>query len=212
MLCKNKIIIFLVISLSIASSFTLAGPYSLPESKISPISIQKMNTFASKFFTSGLTTQLSKQTKNYSNNKYCPPLPQPKLCIQEVCRRLSHHQCDDLDEITRVGAACRGNYNGQCLAISCQYLSHHECDDIDELEEIAKACRKNYGGSCLNVACSFLSRHECDDQDEVTRIAKACQHNYDNGDCIKYVCHQLSSHECDDIEEIIQVAQSCNHQ
>jgi hypothetical protein len=128
-------------------------------------------------------------------------------CSEAACQAVGQYDCDDLNEIERIGQACRGNYDGTCVQETCKRLGNYNCDDISEIERVAANCRGGINGACLATACRYLGDYDCDDMSEIERVTKACRSV--KASCIDSVCRRLGNYDCDDISEIERVAASC---
>lgn len=128
-------------------------------------------------------------------------------CVDEACRMIGSHHCDEISEIEKVGMACRGNWDGGCLVSTCRRVGAHHCDDLSEIEKVAVLCRDQRDGSCVETACGMMGSHHCDEISEMEQVGAACR--WVDGACIKSVCGRVGAHNCDDISELERVANSC---
>ena len=116
----------------------------------------------------------------FSDSIQAPPIdcqPNGPSCTDVACDRLGRFGCDDLNEITEVGRACRGNFDGNCLTSACDKLGRFGCDDMNEIQAVARACVGNYDTSCIESVCGHLGRFGCDDLNEIEEVLRACAGN-----------------------------------
>lgn len=128
-------------------------------------------------------------------------------CVDEACKFLGNFGCDQMNQIDRVGQACRGNFNGSCLNATCTRLGNFGCDQMSEIESVAAMCRGNHSGKCVDVSCKYLGNFGCDQMSEVERVNVACRGV--KASCVDSVCQKLGNFGCDQISEIEKVAASC---
>jgi len=98
-------------------------------------------------------------------------------CVNAACDKLGVWGCDSLDEVKKVGVACRGNHNGLCLKTACQKLGAWGCDSLDEITTVARACIGNHETDCFDSVCKRLGTWGCDSVDEITEVLKTCAGN-----------------------------------
>lgn len=141
----------------------------------------------------------------------CQPSPYPNpngpSCADVACQYLGSFGCDDISQIEKVGAACRGNYDGTCLDTFCKKMGSFGCDEIREVERVAAACRGNYSNECAEVVCGKMGSFGCDELSEVERVATACRAV--DAQCVESVCSRLGTFGCDELAEIERVTASC---
>jgi len=101
--------------------------------------------------------------------------PSKASCITSVCDFLGVFGCDDRNEITQVGEACRGNRDGACVKATCKYLGVFGCDDMSEVTQVAGACRGVRNTECVDTVCARLGAFGCDDLNEIKEVLQACR-------------------------------------
>lgn len=128
-------------------------------------------------------------------------------CVDVACEKLGYGGCDQMSEIERVGAACRGVDSG-CLQSSCTRLGYGGCDQMSEIERVGAACRSVFDSRCADVVCEKLGYGGCDQMSEIEQVGQMCRGRVDSG-CIESVCQRLGYGGCDQMSELQQVARSC---
>lgn len=156
----------------------------------------------------------------YASQRFSRPLHAPEecnnpgnpgngpSCADVACNLIGAFGCDELSQVERVGRACRGNYDGTCLAKSCRRLGSFGCDELSEVERVAASCRGVYSGDCADAVCNRLGTFGCDELSEVERVGRMCRAT--DARCIESVCNRLGVFGCDELSELERVANSCS--
>lgn len=172
-----------------------------------PIPQAVLDKMAADYFASERQTSGFMRLLNMDPHRCDQQQENGSSCVDEACKFLGNFGCDQMDEINRVGAACRGNHDGGCVNATCTRLGNFGCDQMDEVERVATMCRGNHTGKCVDAACNYLGNFGCDQIDEVGRVNTACRGV--KASCLDSVCKKLGAFGCDQLDEIEKVAASC---